>query len=265
MGMIMSIGNADVRRVILKNADGTAAGTISITKPNKKKLKKLQYNFKEISTQIMRTKTSGNAKQVMLKARCTTAMLRRKVKTGEYDDKELEMAINHAEQMVRIARKRMKHLQEEENVKKRGGVCQAELEEENEEFYPEDMEEQNNIEPDSEEMQELMQELMQKVQEMQDELEELENTDVLEELSSAVREEMDPADLKELKKKHRADEMREIAEADIKYLKAFFDKLEKEKQEAFSGVSLELAGMTMPVPDVEVPAAPEGTSIDVSV
>lgn len=264
MGMIMSIGNADVRRVILKNADGTAAGTISITKPNKKKLKKLQYNFKEISTQIMRTQTSGNAKQVMLKARCTTAILRRKVKTGEYDDKELEMAINHAEQMVRIARKRMKHLQEEENVKRQGGVCQAEPEEEKEAFYPEDMEEQNNIEPDSEEIQELMQELMQKVQEKQDELEKLENTDGLEELSAAGKK-MDPADLKALKKKHRADEMREIAEADIKYLRSFFDKLEKEKQEAFRGVSLELAGISMQVPDVEMPAAPEGTGIDVSV
>ena len=54
---------------------------------------------------------------------------------------------------------------------------------------------------------------------------------------------MDPEDLEMLKKKHRAKELRKITEADMEYLKALFNELEKEKQDNQNGVSLELAGI----------------------
>ena len=41
---------------------------------------------------------------------------------------------------------------------------------------------------------------------------------------------MDPEDLDLLKKKHRSDEVRDILAADLKYLKAFFGRLERERQ-----------------------------------
>ncbi len=65
----------------------------------------------------------------------------------------------------------------------------------------------------------------------------LQMDELSEELAGAV-DEMEPADLEQLKKKHRADELREIMEADMKYLKALFDRLAKEQREssALSGL-----------------------------
>ena len=84
------------------------------------------------------------------------------------------------------------------------------------------------------------------------------------------------------KKKHRSDVMRDIVEADMKYLRAFFERLQKEKQSAsgagfgssggqstgFSnlgaGVSLELSGVSVPV-QTQPPAMPEGGRVDMCV
>jgi hypothetical protein len=91
---------------------------------------------------------------------------------------------------------------------------------------------------------------------------------------------MDPKQLEKMKRRHRAQEMREIMEADLKYLKALFDRLSKEKQasesgssnssswagqDSVGGVSLELGGVDMPVETSEAPAAVEGANMDVTV
>lgn len=255
---IMGIGNSNVERYTFKNPDGTVAGTMTICKSSGKKTKRLQYKFKKISTQLMAAKTSGGARLVMAKAYSEAASLRRKLRCGEYDDSEVSSALIHAEQMVRIAKKRVKHLEEEESAKKTGGICQAELEDEAENGSLADMEIQDDFEPDSKELRALM-------KEMERALAELEGENGLEELTETVREDMDPADLELLKKKHRSKELREIMEADMKYLKALFSKLEKEKQTASSGVSLELAGTEVPVPVMEMPVVAEGGSVDESV
>lgn len=268
MSMLMGIGHSSVKKtIVIKNVDGTTAARISVTKPGKKKTKRLRYNFKEISNQILRTKTSGSAKQVIAKARRKASMLRRKLKGGEYDDKELELAIRHAEKMVKIAKKKMKHLQQEESVKKGDKIQQMEQSWEDEAIHPEDIINQEDLELDMEEIKELIEELRDVLEEMQDE-------NGLEDIMEAVPKEMEPADLEMLKKKHRSDELREIMEADMKYLKAFFSMLEKERQEgsggtgssgASSGVALELSGMEVPVAAAPVPVSVEGGSIDVSV
>ena len=99
----------------------------------------------------------------------------------------------------------------------------------------------------AEEMEQLMEEL-------QEEMEQLAQEQELEmlELMQTARTDMDPAELERLKKKHRADEMREIVEADMKYLRALFNQLERERQDAASlgsdnGVALQLAGVEIPV------------------
>ena len=108
---------------------------------------------------------------------------------------------------------------------------------------------------------------------------ERESMETMEELTVAVQEDMDPEDLKMLKKKHRSKELREIMEADLRYLKALFQELEKERREGssssavssgnssgdLSGVTLELAGMEMAAQTTAAAAAPvEGASVDVS-
>lgn len=283
-------GNKIRTRIEMRHADGTSAGSISITKSAKKKTKKLQYNFKEISTRIMQAKTSGNASRVLTSARSKVAMLKRKQQSGDYDDQELRHAIIHAEAIARVAKKRMKHLREEENVKRKGGPCEAEIEDkqENEEIdqlladgnaedFGEDV--QKELQKLKREYQKLMREARQMLEESVQESGGLE--ELSEEISEAASDNMDPADLELMKKKHRAKELREIMEADMKYLKAMFDKLAKEKQEnasggagstgersdaymSDSGVALELGGADIPVqmPAVDAATLMEGGAID---
>ncbi len=298
---VIKKGNKVTTKTILRRMDGTYAGTISVTKSVQKKPKRLNYNFKEISAMILQTKTSGGARQVAARARGKVALLRQRLKCGEYDDKELESAIIHAEKMERIARKRMRHLQEEE-MAKRGGPCFGEMEEECEEFQSEqeEAEQEEDMEPDrrqqeamlekrqqeiQREMQRMMREMEQAQREFEQEMAELSDMDELSDaLGGGGARELDPEELDELKKKHRLDEQREIMEADMVYLKALFYKLAQEKQQGSSssgggvggsdsgvgggsydggsGVSLELGGMEMPVEAAETPAMPEGGSID---
>ena len=125
MGMMgIRGGSSDYRRVTYRNTDGSVTGTVSynISKKNDKKYKKLRYNFKGISKEILRTKTSLSARAVMIRAKGVTARLRRNQGTGVYDEEELRHAIIHAQRMERIAKKRMKHLLEEETIRRRSGI-----------------------------------------------------------------------------------------------------------------------------------------------
>ncbi len=294
---VIKNGNRVTTRTILRGADGSYAGSISVTKSAPKKTKRLNYNFKEISAMILQTKTSGSARQVAGRARGKVALLKQRLKCGEYDDKELEAAIIHAEKMERIARKRMRHLQEEE-MAKRGGPCFGELEEEGDDIQPEEeAEQEEELELDrkqqdamlqkrqqeiQQEMQRMMREMEQAQRDFEQEMSELSDLDELSDaLGGGVARDMDPEDLDELKKKHRLDEQREIMEADMAYLKVLFNKLAQEKQQGSSGtsgssggggsydggsgVSLELGGMEMPVETAEAPVMPEGGSIDTTV
>lgn len=276
--MGIGISNSGVTRITLKDWKGNVAGTISYTKKTTaKKRKRVQYNFKEISTQLMRAKTSGNASQVATKARGKIALLRQKLRSGEYDDKELESAILHAQQMERVAKKRMKHLKEEEQVVRGEKEQAGESGEEKileEEAYK-NLVAGSGISSDeaaaSEERKIEMQENLQKMlQEMQELLQKtagqgMDDTGnpLQEELLETAPEDMSTEDFEQWKKKHRAEELRDIMEADLKYLKAVFDKLAKEKQQAASGVFLELCGMDVPVEELPMPMPAEGGAVDV--
>lgn len=294
---VIKNGNRVTTKTIFRRADGSYAGAMSVTKSAPKKTKRLNYNFKEISAMILQTKTSGSARQVAGRARGKVALLKQRLKCGEYDDKELEAAIIHAEKMERIARKRMRHLQEEE-MAKRGGPCFGELEEECDDIQPEEeAEQEEELELDrkqqdvmlqkrqqeiQQEMQRMMREMEQAQRDFEQEMSELSDLDELSDaLGGGAARDMDPEDLDALKKKHRLDEQREIMEADMAYLKVLFNKLAQEKQQGssgvsgssggsgsydgVSGVSLELGGMEMPVETAEAPVMPEGGSIDTTV
>lgn len=278
MGMMVGFNNSNIRttRIQIKDIKGNVVGTITTTKSKKKKPKRLQYNFKQISSQILKTKTSASARSVVTKARTKIAELLRQRKSNNFDDRELEAAIIHAKKMERIARKRMKHLKEEESAKQQG-------------FYPEENEEYKDLyetymenydsvpgsELSKEELMQMLKELQEIMEESMDELmNETSLEDLNEELMNLSMEDLDTEDLERLKKKHRCDELREIMEADMKYLKALFDKFEKEKQANSNGsnkfsdsgaVSLEISGLEIPVDATAQSAIAEGGTIDLSV
>lgn len=240
--------NTGVRQVTIKRQDGSKVGTITIHSQSLKKLKKLGYKQRRISSMITQATTSGNARQVLASAKTETVNLRRKLASGKYNDREVRAAIRHAERMERVAKKRMKNLQQEEYIEKHGGgTWQAGLDEEDRSKEGQELDAAEFAEMSAEEMEQLMEEL-------QEEMEQLAQEQELEmlELMQTARTDMDPAELERLKKKHRADEMREIVEADMKYLRALFNQLERERQDAASlgsdnGVALQLAGVEIPV------------------
>lgn len=291
------------------------------------KLKKLRYNFKSISSQILRSKTSVSAKQVAGKARREVIRLKRQRMSSEYDQEDLQNAIVHAQAMERLAKKKARHLLEEEMMKVSGGPCEGELKEKEDAKGEEetgtitrevtyehrvDVQLQENVtaaalqrrieyqdveqEPAAEfqemtdeqsaklqemmqqtaELQEMMQQQMAELQEMmRQQMEELREmmqrqmeettrelqeqmsgsmeemmSDLMDEMSESMKElleesglsdlmgslsgsserEMDPADFKMMKLKHRSEELRDLAKADAEYLKALFNKMAREKQ-----------------------------------
>ena len=226
-------------------------------------LKKLKYQFKNISSKILRSKTSQAAKQAAGQARREVLRLKRQKQSGNYDDDEIEAAINHAKAMERVAKKKAKHLEEEELAKAAGGIWQGEKVCTDEEERT--LETDQNTDPETEEevvreasdaqsdmdleeyddpqldqfllqtsdlmseMSDFTSEMMQKLSDsMRDMMDEL-GMDELSDTVLSVKKDIDPADLKMMKIKHRNKEMKEIVKADAEYLKAAFDRLEKMK------------------------------------
>lgn len=243
-------------------------------------LKKLKYQFKNISSKILRSKTSQAAKQAAGQARREVLRLKRQKQNSDSDSEEIDAAIAHAQAMERVAKKKAKHLEEEEMVKAAGGICQGDRISEEETKDAQDAESENarNAEEMSAEssgdemsrdlsayeyagneayagdsydisdyidlgmdefyaqagdfMSEMSDFTSERMQEMSDSLRDLMEEmglDVESDTVVSVNREMDPADLKMMKIKHRNKEMKDIVKADAEYLKAVFDHLEKMK------------------------------------
>ena len=228
-------------------------------------LKKLKYQFKSISSKILRSKTSQAAKQAAGQARREIMRLKRQKQNSDSDSdsEEIDAAIAHAQAMERVAKKKAKHLEEEEMVKAAGGIWQGEKVCTDEEERTSDTDQ--NTDPEAEEelpceateaqsdmdlekydypqldefllqtselmveisdfTSEMMQELSDSMRDMMDEM----GMDELSDTMLSVKKDIDPADLKMMKIKHRNKEMKEIVKADAEYLKAVFDRLEKMK------------------------------------
>ena len=239
MGMMVGAGG-----VVVRTADPYGAAKsknwspVSKSTTNKKKPKRLNYNYRDVSGRILRAKTSVSATLVVTHARTMVAVLRRRYGCGEYNDRDLEIAIIHAEKMVRIAKKKLKNLKMEETGRRTSEAekAQEELEEENSLSTADMQSEEKEI--SAEELRDMIRELEQELQQLA-----AENSfdDLMDEClgaGGAVSEE----DLERIKKKHRCDEMRQIVEADMKYLKAMFQRMMQEQQEAAAAATLELSG-----------------------
>lgn len=243
-------------------------------------LKKLKYQFKNISSKILRSKTSQAAKQAAGQARREIMRLKRQKQNSDSDSEEIDAAIAHAQAMERVAKKKAKHLEEEEMMKAAGGICQGDRisEEETKDVPDAEAENARNAEEMSaessedemsrdlsayeyagseayagdsydisdyidlgidafyaqtgdfmSEMSDFTSEMMQETSDSLRDLMEEMGLDGLSDNTVSVNREMDSADLKMMKIKHRNKEMKDIVKADAEYLKAVFDRLEKMK------------------------------------
>ncbi len=105
---------------------------VSQSKKKTKKKKNLKYNAREISGQLLRAAKSVSAGQVLIRAKGKVAQLQRCAATGDYDERAVSAALNHAKRMVKTAKMKVKHLKSEEKIEKRGkkGNPQAHMREE---------------------------------------------------------------------------------------------------------------------------------------
>ncbi len=274
MGMEVGIGtNPYKTKQELKDYQGNqlAKATISSAKVKQKqaaKKKKLNYNHRRISRQITMSRTTSGIRRVITRARDQVVDLLRKQMSGKYDETDVRHAIIHARKMERVARKKKKHLEQEEKAKATGKA----LVEKGEGKSDEEKELEKAADGLSKE------ELEKLIAEYEEFMQEMEKTsgmdEVMKEYMGATEVEMSPEQLDQLRKKHRSDEMKDIVEADMKYLKALFNKLAREQQENANGnpsVSLELEGVEIPIPQETTEAAMaaaemvEGANVDVMV
>ncbi|MBO4456107.1 MAG: hypothetical protein J5802_00150 [Butyrivibrio sp.] len=221
--------------------------------------KRVQYNFKKISSLIIRSKNSMSARKAVQAARHEVLRLNRLKGSDKYDAEELQLAIDHAKSMEKVAKKKVHHLEQEEMIERGSGTLEYEIEEPddkselNEEEEPEEeltegseqedealSEEEYEdemyiedaayesmsayqyaslMEANDDSMTDMMEEL---TQEMMSMIEELDLTDLAETMC-APNPHMSESEFKILKIKHRTKEMKEIAEADKEYLKGVFE------------------------------------------
>ena len=248
--------------------------------------KKLQYNFKKISSMIMRSKNSVSARKAVQSARREVMRLNRLKGSDEYDEEELQLAIDHAKAMVKVAKKKVHHLEQEEMIERGSGAINGEpdakegksAEEKDAEEEPADSEREEAgeegideelieefflegpkiqdiqmdvVKSSNDAMAELMNELSEEMESM---MEELDLTDLAETMY-APDPNMSEDDLKMLKIKHRTKEMKEIAEADKEYLKKLFAYEESKKNSSSSAVSGAISGNSAPIFRVGAPSA----------
>lgn len=215
------------------------------TKDSLIQLKSVKYQFKNISSQILRAKTSTSARQVVGQAEREVLRLKRERMKEGVDETEIDAAITHAKAMERVARRKVKHLLQEEMAEASGKKETMVTEEEigNTDDVKDNKDNEGNIDKitdDAEPVEDLLEDMSREMQEL------LEDTG-LEELNDALEAEtgdMEPEDIKMLKIKHRNKEMKDIVKADSEYLKAVFDHLEEQKAD------MTPTSMSMPMEDM---------------
>ena len=190
----------------------------------KYKIKKRKSQYKNLSSKILRSKTSQAAKQVAGQARREVMRLKAQKQNETEENAELDAAIKHAKAMERIAQKKAGNLLQEE-------LAKAAVTSENETAY-------NDSNQMSEEVSEaLADELTEKLtealseemsEEMADMLENIEFSELLSGENLPDRE-ISYDEYREMKIKHRNREMKELVKADNQYLKAIFESYEAAK------------------------------------
>ena len=213
--------------------------------------------------------------QVSNSIRAKIGLLKKQLKSGNYDEEEILRAILHAEMVQRACQKKEKNLRMEETAERNlNGQDEIVIDPES---YSEETDSDEEIqELEQAELEALMEKLDLSAEEMFQMAEETMTLDgELDEMAEILTGSMTPEDLEQLKVKHRSDEARDLLQADLKYLKALFDRLQSEKENAGkaslsanydNAVSLSLdGGIDMPVITQDVRQTDVGNMVDIEV
>lgn len=161
------------------------------TKQTKVKKKKLNYNKREVSSQVLRATKLSSASRALATARTKVSTLRRCLGTGQYDDNEVRVAITHAERIVKTAKQKLSNLKEEQIHSKHASR----------ENQTNELKRQTKKRRISTEKQQVKQEL------------------AAEQTRAEQRAKEEELRCRQMKRRHRGEELAQVTEADLKYLK----------------------------------------------
>lgn len=206
-----NIANTYMERAKKKEENSkTLASRVQKSSKKKVKKKRLNYNHRETSQQILRANKLSSAANVLAHARTKLGVLRRSQSTGQYDDREITNAIIHARRMIQCASKKVQNLREEEIQKKK-------------------LERKNGSE-DMVRKIETRHKIERKERQIKQEI-------AKQEALEAIAEKKDWVELAQKKKWNRNYERGKVNEADMKYIKG---KLSIMKDEGYSDESNEI-------------------------
>jgi hypothetical protein len=96
-----------------------------ISKTSSSSKKALNYNHTKVSSAIGRAKNLNQASSALTSANSTLSALRRKAASGNYDEDEIDIALQHAKKMVINAKKKIRNLKQEAIQKQKNTMVQG--------------------------------------------------------------------------------------------------------------------------------------------
>jgi len=223
----MKAGMEDTSHIVKSEAafGNTSVRSIQNKNTKKQKKKKLNYNSREISSQLVRASKTGTASIVLVRAKTKVGVLKRCLGTGQYNDREVLAAVAHAQRMVNCAQLKVRNLKEEEQIKRKN----------------EKEQEENRFKKKNE----IKRKVGQKERELKNKIE-------MEKLQLSRKEKMQQQELCRKKRMNRSRELGKINEADMKYLKEKSENSEDSQQPDYNGVSLELSNLAMSLSELQM-------------
>lgn len=203
-------GSASVVTTKKSIADRVKAANNQAKRPKKR----LNYNPREISSQLARAHKSRNAAVVLARAGIKLGVLQQAYASGQYNESEVRIAIAHAKRMVECARVKTSNLKEEEILKKRN--------------------DRDHNSGEQKKRNEVKRRVRQKEQNLKIKMS-------LEEDQRILKEKNRKQLLLQKRRMHRNDEQRRITEADMKYLEDQMKNNQSDKTVRYEGVSLDLS------------------------
>ena len=210
--------------VTMKNWNSAQPRVQSMTRSSTTRKKSLNYNSREISSQLIRATKARSAGTVLTKAKSKLAMLQRCKGSGQYNDSEVEIAITHAKRMVKCAQLKFVNLKKEEVLKK---------------SYEKETEHNKQHKKN-----EIKRRTAQKENEIRQKM-------AAQELQQTLKEKQMRRELAQKRRMHRNQEQSKIAEAEMKYLQ---DQLNRNDGSSSSnaGVSLDISMAAMNMSELQL-------------
>lgn len=205
----------------------TGVGSFSKSSSTKSK-KKLNYNSREISAQLMRAKKARNASNVLASAKTKVSTLQRCLGTGQYDDGEVRIAITHAKRMVKAAQMKVRNLKEEESQQRKYERKKS-------------SEEQQKKSEVKRRVHQKEQELAQKVS--------------IEEMQQVQREKERRLEMAKRRRMHRNQEQNKISEADMRYLQETINYMHNTGGVDGTAVSIDLSDVAVLMSELQLSEA----------